>query len=36
MKACWKGGNGGIQRYKIVCDDKINGANTIDNNELKV
>ena len=36
MKACWKSGNGGINRYKIVCDDKINDANTIDNNELKV
>ena len=36
MKACWKSGNGGLQRYKIVCDDKINDANTIDNNELKV
>lgn len=36
MKACCKGGNGGIQRYKIVCDDKINDANTIDNNELKI
>ena len=36
MKACWKSGNGGIARYKIVCDDKINDANTIDNNELKV
>lgn len=36
MKACWQGGNGGIQRYKIVCDEKINDANTIDNNELKV
>ena len=36
LKACWKSGNGGIARYKIVCDDKINDANTIDNNELKV
>ena len=36
MKACWQAGNGGINRYKIVCDDKINDANTIDNNELKV
>lgn len=36
MKACWKSGNGGIQRYKIVCDDKLNDANTIDNNELKI
>lgn len=36
MKACWKAGNGGIQRYKIVCDDKLNDANTIDNNELKI
>ena len=36
MKACCKGGNGGIQRYKIVCDESNNTANTIDNNELHI
>ena len=36
MKACWKSGNGGIQRYKIICDETNNTADTIDNNELHV
>ena len=27
---------GGLYDYKIICDEKINDANTIDNNELKV
>lgn len=36
MKACCQGGNGGIQRYKIVCDESNNTPNTIDNNELHV
>lgn len=36
MKACCKGGNGGINRYKIVCDESNNTPNTIDNNELHV
>lgn len=36
FKACWQSGNGGLARYKIVCDESINDANTIDNNELKV
>ena len=36
MKACWQAGNGGLARYKIICDESNNDANTIDNNELKV
>ena len=36
LKACCQGGNGGIQRYKIVCDESNNTANTIDNNELHI
>lgn len=27
---------GGLYDYKIICDESINDANTIDNNELKV
>ena len=36
FKACWQSGNGGLARYKIICDESINDANTIDNNELKI
>lgn len=36
MKACWKSGNGGINRYKIKCDEEINTPNVIDNNELRI
>lgn len=36
LRACWKSGNGGLSRYKIVCDESNNDANTIDNNEFKV
>lgn len=36
FKAAWQAGNGGINRYKIICDESINTPNVIDNNELKV
>lgn len=36
MKSAWQAGNGGINRYKIICDESINTPNVIDNNELKV
>ena len=36
LKACWQSGNGGLARYKIVCDESINTPNVIDNNELKI
>lgn len=36
FKSCWQGGNGGLNRYKIVCDESNNTPNVIDNNELKV
>ena len=36
LKACWQSGNGGLARYKIVCDESNNTKNVIDNNELKI
>ena len=36
LRACWQAGNGGIARYKIVCDESINTPNVIDNNEMKI
>lgn len=36
LRSCWQSGNGGIARYKIVCDESNNTPNVIDNNELKI
>ena len=36
FKAAWQAGNGGINRYKIICDESNNTANVIDNNEIKI
>ena len=36
FKACWQSGNGGLQRYKIICDDSNNTPESIDNSELHV
>lgn len=36
MRDCWQSGNGGIARYKIVCDESNNTPDVIDRNELKV
>ena len=36
LKAAWQAGNGGIARYKIVCDESNNTADVIDNNEMKI
>ena len=36
LKACWQSGNGGIQRYKIVCDSSNNPPEVADNNEIKI
>lgn len=36
LRACWQSGNGGLARYKIVCDDSNNPASVIDNNEMKI
>ena len=36
LKECWQSGSGGLNRYKIVCDDTNNTPNVIDNHELKI
>lgn len=36
LRACWQSGNGGLARYKIVCDESMNTPEVIDNNELKI
>ena len=36
LRACWQSGNGGLARYKIVCDESLNTPQVIDNNELKI
>ena len=36
LKACYQAGNGGLKRYKILCDESNNTPEVIDRNEMRV